>query len=389
MTLLGAGELLRPGEIVLGPGEKYACAARRVRLAGRRVSTAMAGRGAHVAACPRAASVVAAPADPQHVGGGVLRPRSARSSWRWPSARQTVGIERFVLDDGWFLGRRDDTTSLGDWVVDRAVWPDGLGPLAERVHELGHGVRPLVRARDGQPRLRPRPRAPGVAAARSRAPRSRRCRAVLAHASTCSTSRTRTPTRTSSARSTPSSASCGIDFIKWDHNRDLVESVHDGGPGIHAQMLAVYALIAELKAAASGAGDRVVLERRRAHRPRGHGGLRPRVGERLERPGRTPGHPALDRAAAAARARRGPRRPDRSRTAPAARPTCRTGWRRASWARRGSSGTSSRATMTETRHDRRASPGCTRSCGRSIHSGDGRASRPPRSGVAGDRLRRR
>jgi alpha-galactosidase len=38
-----------------------------------------------------------------------------------------------------------------------------------------------------------------------------------------------------------------IDFIKWDHNRDLVESVHDERPGGHAQMIAVYGLIAELK----------------------------------------------------------------------------------------------------------------------------------------------
>jgi len=37
----------------------------------------------------------------------------------------------------------------------------------------------------------------------------------------------------------------GIDFIKWDHNRDLVESVHVGRPGTHAQTVAVYRLIRE------------------------------------------------------------------------------------------------------------------------------------------------
>ena len=40
----------------------------------------------------------------------------------------------------------------------------------------------------------------------------------------------------------------GIDFIKWDHNRDLVESVHNGRPGTHAQTVALYQLIRELKA---------------------------------------------------------------------------------------------------------------------------------------------
>ena len=48
-----------------------------------------------------------------------------------------LGAERFVLDDGWFGRRDDDTTSLGDWTVDRRKWPDGLGPLIGRVHALG------------------------------------------------------------------------------------------------------------------------------------------------------------------------------------------------------------------------------------------------------------
>ena len=49
----------------------------------------------------------------------------------------SVGIERFVLDDGWFHGRRDDTAGLGDWWVDTTVWPQGLTPLIEHVRNLG------------------------------------------------------------------------------------------------------------------------------------------------------------------------------------------------------------------------------------------------------------
>jgi alpha-galactosidase len=48
-----------------------------------------------------------------------------------------IGAERFVLDDGWFGRRDDDTTSLGDWVIDRNKWPDGLHPLIAHVHGLG------------------------------------------------------------------------------------------------------------------------------------------------------------------------------------------------------------------------------------------------------------
>ncbi|MDE3239706.1 MAG: alpha-galactosidase [Paracoccaceae bacterium] len=48
-----------------------------------------------------------------------------------------LGAERFVLDDGWFGRRDDDTSSLGDWTVDRRKWPDGLHPLIAHVHKIG------------------------------------------------------------------------------------------------------------------------------------------------------------------------------------------------------------------------------------------------------------
>ncbi|WOE75832.1 alpha-galactosidase [Alterisphingorhabdus coralli] len=48
-----------------------------------------------------------------------------------------AGAERFVLDDGWFKGRRSDQAGLGDWQVDTRVYPDGLTPLIDHVHSLG------------------------------------------------------------------------------------------------------------------------------------------------------------------------------------------------------------------------------------------------------------
>ncbi|MGL4255297.1 MAG: alpha-galactosidase, partial [Microbacterium sp.] len=48
-----------------------------------------------------------------------------------------VGVERFVLDDGWFLGRTDDRRALGDWTVGPVRWPDGLAPRAARVNAAG------------------------------------------------------------------------------------------------------------------------------------------------------------------------------------------------------------------------------------------------------------
>jgi len=48
-----------------------------------------------------------------------------------------LGIELFVLDDGWFGKRDNDTTSLGDWTVDHNKLPNGLEDLAARVNKLG------------------------------------------------------------------------------------------------------------------------------------------------------------------------------------------------------------------------------------------------------------
>ena len=53
------------------------------------------------------------------------------------TAARDLGVELFVLDDGWFGARDDDTTSLGDWFVDRRKLPDGLAGVASKVEALG------------------------------------------------------------------------------------------------------------------------------------------------------------------------------------------------------------------------------------------------------------
>jgi alpha-galactosidase len=48
-----------------------------------------------------------------------------------------LGVDRFVMDDGWFGQRKDDHAGLGDWYVNREKFPHGLKPLIEKVHGLG------------------------------------------------------------------------------------------------------------------------------------------------------------------------------------------------------------------------------------------------------------
>jgi alpha-galactosidase len=48
-----------------------------------------------------------------------------------------LGIDRFVMDDGWFGQRKDDHAGLGDWYVNKEKFPHGLKPLIDKVHSLG------------------------------------------------------------------------------------------------------------------------------------------------------------------------------------------------------------------------------------------------------------
>ena len=163
-------------------------------------------------------------------------------------AAASVGVERFVLDDGWFQGRRDDTAGLGDWTVDRDVWPRGLHPLVDHVRsrgmEFGLWVEPeMVNPDSGLARRHP----DWILRGRMSLPPSARQQQVL-------------------DLSTPDAYAhiaahlhalldeYPIAYLKWDHNRDLVDAASGaaGGARVHAHTLAVYRLLDELKSAHPG-----------------------------------------------------------------------------------------------------------------------------------------
>ncbi len=130
-----AGELLEPFEIELEPGETYT--APDVVVAWADTGLSATSRCFHRA--------IRADLSPDR------RPRPViLNTWeavyfdhRLDTLQQLadvaaeVGVERFVLDDGWFGGRRDDTAGLGDWWVSDAAWPSGLTPIVDHVTGLG------------------------------------------------------------------------------------------------------------------------------------------------------------------------------------------------------------------------------------------------------------
>lgn len=131
------GEALMPGEVALAPGE---------RLTSPDVLATCAADANGVAQNFHAA--IRARMD---WPGGKMRPRPVHlNTWEGfyfdhdeaalkdlANAAAKAGIERFVLDDGWFHRRNDDTSSLGDWWPDDVKYPNGLGPLAAYVTGLG------------------------------------------------------------------------------------------------------------------------------------------------------------------------------------------------------------------------------------------------------------
>jgi alpha-galactosidase len=152
-----------------------------------------------------------------------------------------IGVERFVLDDGWFRHRRDDSAGLGDWYVDETVWPDGLSPLIKHVRALGMEFGLWFEPEMANPDsdlVRDHP--DWVLAAAGRWPTLSRNQLVVdvAHPDAYQYLLERLDKLVSEL---------GIAYLKWDHNRDLIEAVHAGVAGVHAQTAAVYRLLDELR----------------------------------------------------------------------------------------------------------------------------------------------
>ncbi|TNC17285.1 alpha-galactosidase [Georgenia sp. 311] len=159
-----------------------------------------------------------------------------------------IGVERYVLDDGWFASRRDDTSGLGDWYVSPDVWPQGLAPLVDHVHALGMQFGlwfepEMVNPDSDLYRAHP----DWILSAGGRVPVPARHQQVLDLANPAAYDHVRT-------RLLAVLAEHEIDYVKWDYNRDLVEPGHQptGRAGAHEQTLAVYRLLEEVRAAHPG-----------------------------------------------------------------------------------------------------------------------------------------
>ncbi|MCJ1701595.1 alpha-galactosidase [Rathayibacter festucae] len=241
VSLVATGELLRPAEIELAQGESYETP----------IAYGSWGDGLNALQARFHASLRAGaqhPVTPRPVTlntwEAVYFDHDLAGLTALAESAARIGVERFVLDDGWFLGRRDDTTSLGDWTVDPDVWPRGLSPIIDAVTGLGMQfglwVEPEMISPDSElARAHPE----WILGPAGHLPHSARQQQVL----------------DLSQRGAYEHVLAALDalmteypiaYLKWDHNRDLIEAVSPatGRAAVHENVLALYRLLDELRA---------------------------------------------------------------------------------------------------------------------------------------------
>lgn len=243
-TVLSVGELLDPGELVLRPGQTYAAPTAYAAYSAEGLDGVSARFHAWLRARDRH------PSTPRPVvlntWEAVYFQHDLAVLEELADAASALGVERFVLDDGWFLGRRDDTRGLGDWYVDPDVWPGGLTPLIEHVKgkgmQFGLWVEPEMINEDSRV-AREHPdwiSRPDGAHGRSSMPWRHQQVLDLVN---------RDAWDYVYGRLDALLTENAIDYLKWDQNRDQVELAHEGHPSTHEQTLAAYRLFDALRAA--------------------------------------------------------------------------------------------------------------------------------------------
>jgi alpha-galactosidase len=241
---LQIGEWLAPGECVLGPGDSHATPEALAALSVDGFNGIRRTFHAELRARRRSAATAEGPR------------RVHFNSWEaayfdfdqqrlldLAEAAASLGAERFILDDGWFRGRRDDRTSLGDWTVDRTRFPDGLWPLIDRVTALGMDfglwIEPEMVSPDSDLyRLHPN----WCLHEEGRGQPTQRAQLVL------DLSRPEVVDHLFGTIDLLLST-YPIAALKWDHNRDLFPAASRGKPSARAQTLGIHALLGQVRAA--------------------------------------------------------------------------------------------------------------------------------------------
>jgi alpha-galactosidase len=240
-TSFGAGELLLPGEIELAPGETYSAPTVASIYSGVGIDGVTDRTYRWLRSRPEHPTNVRPRPLTLNVWEAVYFDHNLEKLTQLADVAKEVGVERFVLDDGWFGARRNDLAGLGDWVVAPEVWPNGLQPLGKMLKERGieFGLwfeGEMVNPDSDLYRAHPE----WILHVGDRVPPEGRHQHVLdlTHEGAYQHVLNQVDAVLNDNE---------ISYIKWDHNKVLIEPGHLGQAAVHNQTKAIYRLFDELK----------------------------------------------------------------------------------------------------------------------------------------------
>ncbi len=238
---IGAGEYLLPGEVILKAGESYKAPRAVASFSAEGLDgltnnhyTWIRSRSNHITKVrPRPLTL--------NMWEAVYFNHSFDGIKQIVDKAAGLGVERVVLDDGWFGSRRNDRLGLGDWVVSKDVWPEGLQPIIKYINDKGIEVGlwfegEMVNADSDLYRQHP----DWILQEPGRIPVEGRWQQVLDLTKEGAYNHVLNQVDTVLTEN-------NIAYIKWDHNRHLSDPISDGRPVVRKQTEAIYRLFDELK----------------------------------------------------------------------------------------------------------------------------------------------
>lgn len=239
---IGAGELLEPGEIILAPGATHTVPPVIANYSNEGFDGLSDNYYRWLRARPNHPTNVRPRPLTLNVWEAIEFDHEIEKIKAIADAAAEVGVERFVLDDGWFNLRRHDRAGLGDWVVDKNVWSEGLAPIIEYINDKGMEFGlwfegEMINPDSDLYRAHPE----WILHEAGRTPPLWRNQQVLdiTHPGAYEHVLNQTDAILTEYN---------IAYIKWDHNRVLVDAGHLGQAAVHNQSAAIYRLFADLKA---------------------------------------------------------------------------------------------------------------------------------------------
>ena len=238
---IGAGEYLLPGEVILKKGESYVAPRAIATFSDRGLDGVtnnhyswIRSRSNHITKVrPRPLTL--------NMWEAVYFNHNEEGIRTMVDKAADIGVERVVLDDGWFGSRRHDRAGLGDWVVSKDAWPNGLGPIIKYINDKGieFGLwfeGEMVNRDSDLYRAHP----DWILQEPGRLPIEGRWQQVL--------DLTKEGAYNHVLNQVDAVLSeYNIAYIKWDHNRHLTDPISDGRPVVRKQTQAIYRMFDELK----------------------------------------------------------------------------------------------------------------------------------------------